>query len=130
LGDRPVLRALHYFQEMDLVDERWDALKAGDMRTFLALTRSSGASSAMFLQNVSASGMREQDAMVALALSERLLGGGGATRIHGGGFGGSIQAFVPLDEVDDYVDHMDKWLGADASKVYAISDEGAVAQWI
>ena len=130
LGDRPVLRALHYFQEMDLVDERWDALKAGDMRTFLALTRSSGASSAMFLQNVSASGMREQDAMVALALSERLLGGGGATRIHGGGFGGSIQAFVPLDEVGDYVEHMDKWLGADASKVYAISDEGAVAQWI
>ena len=72
LGDRPVLRALHYFQEMDLVDKRWDALKAGDMRTFLALTRSSGASSAMFLQNVSASAMREQDAMVALALSERL----------------------------------------------------------
>lgn len=130
LGDRPVLRALHYFQEMDLVDERWDALKEGDMRTFLALTQRSGASSAMFLQNVSTSGTREQDAMVALALSERLLGGRGATRIHGGGFGGSIQAFVPLDAVDDYVDHMDEWLGANASKVYAISDEGAVAQWI
>ena len=130
LGDRPVLRALHYFQEMDLVDERWNALKAGDMGAFLDLTQRSGASSAMFLQNVSATGTREQDAMVALALSERLLGGRGATRIHGGGFGGSIQAFVPLDEVDDYVDHMNEWLGADASKVYAISDEGAVAQWI
>ncbi len=130
LGDRPVLRALHYFQEMDLVDERWDALREGDMRTFLALTQLSGASSAMFLQNVSACGTREQDAMVALAFSERLLGGRGATRIHGGGFGGSIQTFVPLDAVDDYVDHMNEWLGADASMVYAISDEGAVAQWI
>ena len=130
LGDRPVLRALHYYQEMDLVDDRWDALKEKDIQSFLVLTQRSGASSGMFLQNVSATGAREQDAMIAFALSERLLGGGGATRIHGGGFGGSIQAFVPLDAVDDYVEHMDGWFGSGACKVYAISDEGAVAQWI
>lgn len=130
LGDRPVLRAMHYYQEMHLVDERWDALGNGDMERFLALTRRSGASSAMFLQNVSASGSRDQDCMVAIALSEHLLQGRGATRIHGGGFGGSIQAFVPLEQVDRYIACMDEWLGSGACKAYAISDEGAEAQWL
>ena len=130
LGDRPVLRALHYYQEMDFVDERWEALLERDMERFCAYTRRSGASSAMFLQNVSARGAREQDCMVAIALSERLLGGCGATRIHGGGFGGSIQAFVPLDMVDAYVAEMDGWLGYGACKVYALAEEGAEAQWL
>ena len=130
LGDRPVLRALHYYQEMDLVDERWDALRAHDLGRFIACTRRSGASSAMFLQNVSAQGAREQACMVAIALSERLLGGRGATRIHGGGFGGSIQAFVPLDLVDTFTAAMDGWLEPGACKVYALSEEGAGAQWL
>lgn len=130
LGDRPVLRALHYYQEMELVDARWEALKARDMDRFLTLTQRSGASSAMFLQNVSVGSAREQDCMVAIALSERMLRGHGATRIHGGGFGGSIQAFVPSDVVGDYVESMDSWLGAGACKVYGLSDEGAEAQWL
>lgn len=130
LGDRAVLRALHYYQEMELVDARWDALQAGDTELFLTLTERSGASSAMFLQNVSVGGSQRQDCMVAIALSERVLAGRGATRIHGGGFGGSIQAFVPLDAVDEYVTRMNGWLGEDAAKVYAISSEGAQAQWL
>ena len=130
LGDRFVLRALHYYQEMELVDARWDALQVGDTERFLALTERSGASSAMFLQNVSVGGSRHQDCMVAIALSERILAGRGATRIHGGGFGGSIQAFVPLDVVDEYVTRMNGWLGENAAKVYEISPEGAQAQWL
>ena len=130
LGDRPVLRALHYYLEMGLVDARWAALKSTDLDRFLELTQRSGASSAMFLQNVSARDARTQDCMVALALSEWLLQGRGATRIHGGGFGGSIQAFVPNDLLDFYRESMDEWLGTGACKVYAVSDEGAKVQWL
>ena len=130
VGDRPVLRALHYYLEMNLVDERWTALKAADLLSFLELTRRSGASSAMFLQNVSAPVARTQDCMMALALSEWLLHGRGASRIHGGGFGGSIQAFVPNDLVGTYRQGMDEWLGAGSCKAYALSDEGAKAQWL
>ena len=130
LGDRMVLRALHYWQEMELVDARWEALCTGDLGRFLLLTERSGASSAMFLQNVSVGGSVRQDAMVALALSTRLLHGRGATRIHGGGFGGSIQAFVPVEELDAYRMSMDRLLGDGACKAYRISTEGAQAQWL
>lgn len=130
LGDRPVLRAIHYYLEMELVDARWKALKAGDMDHFLELTRRSGASSAMFLQNVSVGGEYRQDAMVAIALSERLLRGAGATRIHGGGFGGSIQAFVPTELAEAYVAGMDAKFGTGSCKRYGLSDEGAEAQWL
>lgn len=129
LGDRAVLRALHYYEEMRLVDARWKALREGDANSFLALTERSGASSGMFLQNVSVGGTQHQDCMVAIALSEAALAGRGATRIHGGGFGGSIQAFVPLDMVDEYLRKMNGWFGDGAAKVYHISSEGAEAVW-
>ncbi len=129
LGDRPVLRALHYYIENRLVVERWDALCAGDIDTFLDLTRRSGASSGMYLQNVSCGG-NDQPAMVALALAERLLGDDGAVRIHGGGFGGSIQAFVPLDKVDAFARGMDGWLGEGNCRTYRIASEGAYAAWL
>lgn len=130
LGDRPVLRALHYWRENDLVLKRWDALQAGDIDAFLELTRESGASSAMFLQNVSVGGAPEQSAMVALGLAERLLEGRGACRIHGGGFGGSIQAFVPVERVDAFLAGMDSWFGEGASRHYRIVPEGAVYAWL
>ena len=130
LGDRAVLRALHYYQEMMLVDPRWDALQRGDIGRFLFLTRTSGASSGMFQQNVSVGGSQTQDCMVAIALSERLLRGCGATRIHGGGFGGSIQAFVPTTMTEGYVTKMNALLGEGAAKTYTISQEGAQAQWL
>ena len=132
LGDRAVLRAIHYWYENGLVDQRWEALNAGDIERFLALTRASGASSAMFLQNVSVPGhdVREQHAMVALGLAEHMLAGRGAARIHGGGFGGSIQCFVPTDLVDEFIARMDGWLGAGSCRRYAITEKGAYAAWL
>lgn len=131
-GDRAMLRAIHYWHENDLVDKRWAALNDGDIEAFLAYTRASGASSAMFLQNVSASGVdvREQHAMIALGLAEHVLRGRGAARIHGGGFGGSIQCFVPVDLVDEFIARMDAWLGEGSCRAYAITEEGASATWL
>ena len=128
LGDRPVLRALHYWNEDRLVQKRWQALQEGNIEEFLALTRASGKSSAMYLQNVT-TGNAEQPAMVALALAERLLEGKGACRIHGGGFGGTIQCFVPLAEADQFQERMDAWLGKDATRRYHIAERGAFASW-
>lgn len=128
LGDRPVLRALHYWNEDRLVQKRWQALQEGNIEEFLALTRASGKSSAMYLQNVT-TGNAEQPAMVALALAERLLEGKGACRIHGGGFGGTIQCFVPLADAGQFQERMDAWLGKDATRRYHIAERGAFASW-
>lgn len=129
LGDRAVLRALHYWREDELVAQRWAALGSKNIQAFLDLTRASGASSAMFLQNVS-NGGPSQSAMVALALAERVLSGRGATRIHGGGFGGTIQCFVPCDLAREFAARMDGWLGKGSSRSYRISKKGAYAQWL
>ena len=129
LGDRAILRAIHSWRENELVDKRWDALTAGDIDRFLELTRESGASSAMFLQNVSTGGSF-QPAMLALGLAERILDGRGATRIHGGGFGGSVQCFVPLDMVEDFTAQMNAWLGEGACVHYQIAEKGAHAAWL
>ena len=123
LGDRAILRAIHYWRENELVDKRWDALTAGD------IDRESGASSAMFLQNVSTGGSF-QPAMLALGLAERILDGRGATRIHGGGFGGSVQCFVPIDMVEDFTAQMNAWLGEGACVHYQIAEKGAHAEWL
>ena len=130
LGDRACLRAVHYWYENGLVDKRWAALNAGDIDQFLVLTRESGASSAMYLQNVVAKLGSEQPSMYALALAEHVLDGRGAVRIHGGGFGGTIQAFVPLDLVDTFITKMNSWLGEGSARHYAISDKGAYAAWL
>lgn len=130
LGDRAALRALHYFHEQELVALRVDALKQGDIYRFLVLTRFSGVSSATLLQNVSVGGASEQPSMLAIALAEGELNGRGAARVHGGGFGGTIQAFVPLDEVESFSKAMDAVFGEGACGVYGIDHEGARAQWL
>ena len=130
LGDRAVLRALHYFHEEELVSSRVGALRSADMKAFLTYTRYSGISSAMLLQNVSVGGASEQPSMLAIALSEGILRGAGATRVHGGGFGGTIQAFVPLSMVDEYRAGMDAVFGEGACGVYGVDHEGARAQWL
>lgn len=130
LGDRAVLRALHYYQEEWLVDARVQALDKGDTNAFMHLTRLSGASSAMYLQNVSIGGAPTQPSMVAIAVAERLLQGKGAVRVHGGGFGGTIQAFVPLGMVDEFTQGMDAVFGEGASGVYGVDHEGAHAEWL
>lgn len=111
LGDQPVLRAMHYYNEVRLVDARVAALEAGDMETFLAATRLSGASSAAFLQNVSTTDRQMQPAMIALAAVQNALGMDGACRIHGGGFGGTILAFVHKNRYDDFAKNVNELLG-------------------
>ena len=123
LGDGPALRALHYFNEVRLVDERVRALEAGDMEAFLAATRRSGFSSAAILQNVATADRRSQPASVALALAARALDGRGAYRIHGGGFGGTVQAFVPLDALEGFAAFMDGHLGEGSCRRYRIVSE-------
>ena len=130
LGDRAALRALHYYREERLVAGRAEALRAGEMDRFLELTRLSGASSAMYLQNVSVGGASDQPSMLAIALAEELLGGRGAVRVHGGGFGGTIQAFVPLDAVEAFSAGMDAVFGEGACGVYAVDHEGARFAWL
>lgn len=128
LGDLPALRGLHYYHEMKLVDARIGAMRAGDVSAFLDATRRSAASSAQFLQNVSTFDRASQPAMVALALCELLLEGEGAARIHGGGFGGSIQAFVPADRVASFQRQVDAHLGEGSCQAYRIAPEGARAE--
>lgn len=127
-GDRAVLRAIHFYREERLVEQRAKAMGNHDMAAFLEATRASGASSAMFLQNVSVAGTGEQPAMVGIAVSEEMLAGRGATRIHGGGFGGTIQAFVPVEMADSYVMGMDHVFGEGACQVYQVDHEGARAR--
>lgn len=128
LGDRPVLRALHFFQEDASVQARVAALEAGDVARYLALTNASGRSSAQYLQNVTDGGT-DQPAMVALALADTLLAGRGAFRIHGGGFGGSIQAYVPVDFADTFCARMDAWLGRGSCLRLRLGVPGAGASW-
>ena len=96
-GDRAVLRAMHFFAENRRVGEEAAALRAGDVQSFLGLVLESGHSSFEYLQNVyPPSRISEQGVSVALALCDRLLSGrGGAWRVHGGGFAGTVQAYVP-----------------------------------
>jgi galactokinase len=104
------------------------ALRAGDMEAFLAATRRSAVSSAQYLQNVAVPGGAQQPAMVALALADSLLDGRGACRIHGGGFGGTIQAYVPLDALDAFVSGIEATLGRGVCNVVQIEPRGAYAE--
>lgn len=130
LGDRRVMRALHYFDEVERVNAQRAALEAGDFSLFLKNVRLSGASSAQFLQNVSLrdpGSETRQPAMVIQSLCAHLLEEKGAWRIHGGGFGGSVLAFVPLGEVDDFVAAMNHLLGYEACQVVAVGGAGVWA---
>ncbi|MDR3051058.1 MAG: galactokinase [Oscillospiraceae bacterium] len=125
VSDRAVLRALHYFDENRRVDAQVDALKRDDLPTFLRLAVASGYSSWMLLQNVWAEPYR-QPLSVALALSERLLGeAGGAFRVHGGGFAGTMLAFVPHALRQTYVARMQAAFGDKACTVLHTRAQGA-----
>lgn len=126
-GDRAVLRAIHFYQENDRVPKQVAAPRAGDFQAFLALEKQSGYSSYMYLQNVIPAGCTErQDMAVALALCQRYLQGRGAYRVHGGGFAGTVQAFVPLEMLEDFRAGIEAVLGRGACHVLSIRDEGGV----
>ena len=125
LGDRAVLRAIHYFSDVERVEGQVQALEAGDFDTFLRLVTQSGQSSWMYLQNVATyRDCADQPVAVALAVAQHLLGGKGACRIHGGGFAGTIQAFVPLEQLEQFRAGMDAVLGAGACRVLSIRPVG------
>lgn len=126
-GDRAVLRAVHFYQENARVPKQVEALEKGDFDTFLKLIKESGYSSYMYLQNVIPAGYKEhQDVALALAMCEHYLNGRGAYRVHGGGFAGTVQAFVPFDMLDDFVKGMDGVLGEGACHVLSIRPQGGV----
>lgn len=111
-GDRAVLRALHFFEENERVLRQAQALKEGRLSDFLMLVNESGRSSALCLQNIFAlSNPGEQSLTLALARSETILCGRGASRVHGGGFAGTIQAYVPSAMRQMYQAEMERIFG-------------------
>ena len=126
-GDRAVLRAVHFYQDNARVPQQVAALEAGDFAAFLKLVKESGHSSYMYLQNVIPAGYKEhQDVAIALALCEHYLQGKGAYRVHGGGFAGTVQAFVPFEILEDFRVGIDSVLGEGACHVLSIRPQGGV----
>ena len=126
-GDRAVLRAIHIYDENRRVQEQIAALRRNDFPAFLAQVRLSGLSSWRYLQNVVPAGYKEhQEVAVALAAAERLLNGRGACRVHGGGFAGTIQAFVPLDMLEGFKSGMGQVLGDGRCHVLSVRSVGGV----
>ena len=115
-NDRAILRAYHFFKENERVSMMLKELKEEAIDTFLMLVEESGNSSYKYLQNVyPSSAPKDQGLSIALAMSEDILDGDGASRVHGGGFAGTIQAYVPLYLVDKYVERMESIFGKGCS---------------
>ena len=126
-GDRAVLRGVHEFQENRRVIQQVAALEKGDFAGFLGLVKESGLSSWLYLQNVIPAGyIAHQDVAVALALCEKYLEGRGAYRVHGGGFAGTVQAFVPMDQLEAFRVGIDAALGQGACHILSIRPQGGV----
>ena len=126
-GDRAVLRAVHFYQDNARVPKQVAALEAGDFPAFLQLVKESGHSSYLYLQNVIPAGYKEhQDVAIALALCEHYLQGKGAYRVHGGGFAGTVQAFVPFEILESFRAGIDSVLGEGACHVLSIRPQGGV----
>ncbi len=126
-GDRAVIRAMHFFADNDRVLKEVDALKKGNFDEFKSYILESGDSSYKYNQNVfSTKKPLEQPVSLALALSESILKGKGAWRVHGGGFAGTIQAFVPNEILEDYKNAMESVFGDDSCYVLIIRPVGGV----
>ncbi|MDD6571875.1 MAG: galactokinase family protein [Thermoflexaceae bacterium] len=126
-NDRAVLRAIHFFEEEKRVEKIVEHLNEGDFETFLQLITQSGNSSFKYLQNVYTSkDVANQGVSVGLAASETALMGKGATRVHGGGFAGTIQAFVPDEQVKEYRRFMDNVFGAGSCHVLKVRKYGGM----
>lgn len=126
-GDRAVLRAAHFYAENSRAQQEAEALRQDDFETFCQLAKESGRSSFMYLQNVYCGSMTRQQAVaVALMQAERLLEGKGAFRVHGGGFAGTIQAFVPNDKVEGFRQMMDAVLSEGSCHILSIRPAGGV----
>lgn len=124
-SDRAILRAIHFFKDNQTALDEATALKNHDFETFKNLIRSSGNSSFKFLQNIySNSNPAEQGVALGLAISEHILKDRGVCRVHGGGFAGTIQSFVPVDLVSTYQDAIEQVFGAGSCYVLNIRPIG------
>ncbi len=126
-GDRALLRALHFIDDNERVDAEAEALNKGDFKAFLKEINASGNSSYKYLQNIYANkSPNEQGLSVGLYIAETVLQGSGACRVHGGGFAGTIQAFVPNDKLEAFIAAMDKAFGEGTCHVLTIRPYGGV----
>ncbi len=126
-GDRAVLRAIHFVMENERVQKEAKALKEGNFTEFLSNVKASGDSSFKYLQNVYMNkDVEHQNVSVALAVSDAILGENGVCRVHGGGFAGTIQAFVRNEAVEAYREYMNRVFGQEACNVYQIRKYGGI----
>lgn len=124
-NDRAVLRALHYFNDTVRAQDEVAALSENNFEKFLGIVKKSGYSSFMYLQNVfAASAPAEQAVSLTLALCDEFLSERGAYRVHGGGFAGTVQAFVPNDMLTEFVAYIDRILGSGMCHVLNIRPIG------
>ena len=127
VGDRAIMRALHFINENDRVTRQVECLEKGDLDGFFELVKESGRSSFCYLQNVyTTKNVSEQGLSLALCLCDRLLDGKKAAwRVHGGGFAGTVQAFVPLDCVAEFKKSAEEVFGDGSCHVLLVRPEGA-----
>ena len=124
-GDRAVERAIHFYNENKRVEKLAAALSKGDFEEFKGIIVESGKSSYMYNQNCfTLSNPESQPVALALCLTEELLKGKGAYRVHGGGFAGTIQAFVPIGETENYVSGMKKVFGENSCYILKVRSHG------
>ena len=126
VSDRAILRAFHFVDETERVTDAVRALREDDLNAFFKTVIGSGESSWKLLQNLYVAASDNQEMPLALEMSRRMLEGRGAWRIHGGGFAGTILAFVPFDLLDEYAARMNAVFGEKATTVLSIRPEGAV----
>lgn len=126
-GDRAVLRAAHYFADTKRAVAQSEALKAGNWHEFLKISNESGHSSFEYLQNIYVTSHPHiQNVSVTLLICEQLLKGRGSCRVHGGGFAGTVQAFVPLDMLEYFKENIESSIGAGSCHILSIRPYGGV----
>lgn len=126
-GDRAILRAMHFYADNNRAILEAEALKKGDFKRFLEVVTESGRSSYMYLQNVSVCGSSTHQAVgLVLALCDKFLKHKGAYRVHGGGFAGTVQAFVPLNMVEEFKARIEKAIGEGSCHILSIRPFGGI----
>jgi galactokinase len=126
-NERAIIRAIHYFNDSQRAQDEVQALKDNDFERFLDIVKKSGQSSYMYLQNIySASKPLSQAVSLTLAVCDEILGENGAFRVHGGGFAGTVQAFVPNEMLDEFKTKIEAVLGEGMCHVLSIRPVGGV----
>lgn len=128
-GDRGVLRAIHVYEENKRVEKQIEALKNNDIETFLKYVKESGRSSWMLLQNVIPTGATsKQELAFALSIIEKILNGKGVCRVQGGGFAGTLQAYVKGKDADNFINEVEMYLGKGSCHKVLIRKDGGILE--